>query len=134
MSTVQSKSCTSLKNEFDNLPYGDDYNFRDGLTDNLSFVFEPPGTGKTTRLAEIIRHKMELDSCRILVLAPTNKACDVLTRKPIETSKDGYGWLGRFVATGEEFIESLRCSYRPCKRSIHKRQMLCCFYYCQTPL
>ena len=95
-----------LKNEFDNLPYGDDYNFRDGLTDNLSFVFGPPGTGKTTRLAEIIRHKMELDSCRILVLAPTNKACDVLTRKLIETSKDGYGWLGRFVATGEEFIES----------------------------
>lgn len=95
-----------LKNEFDNLPYGEDYNFRDGLTDNLSFVFGPPGTGKTTRLAEIIRHKMELDSCRILVLAPTNKACDVLTRKLIETSKDGYGWLGRFVATGEEFIES----------------------------
>ena len=95
-----------LKNEFDNLPYKDDYNFRDGLTDSLSFVFGPPGTGKTTRLAEIIRHKMELDNCRILVLAPTNKACDVLTRKLIETSKDGYSWLGRFVATGEEFIEN----------------------------
>lgn len=95
-----------LKNEFENLPYGDDYNFRDGLTDNLSFVFGPPGTGKTTRLAEIIRHKMELESCRILVLAPTNKACDVLTRKLIETSKDDYSWLGRFVATGEEFIEN----------------------------
>ena len=95
-----------LKNEFDNLPYEDDYNFRNGLADNLSFVFGPPGTGKTTRLAEIIRHKMELNHCRILVLAPTNKACDVLTRKLIETSKDGYGWLGRFVATGEEFIES----------------------------
>lgn len=95
-----------LKNEFENLPYEDDYNFREGLTDNLSFVFGPPGTGKTTRLAEIIRHKMELDSCRILVLAPTNKACDVLTRKLIETSIDGYSWLGRFVATGEEFIEN----------------------------
>lgn len=95
-----------LKNEFENLPYEDDYNFRDGLTDNISFVFGPPGTGKTTRLAEIIRHKIELDSCRILVLAPTNKACDVLTRKLIETSKDGYSWLGRFVATGEELIES----------------------------
>lgn len=93
------------KNEFDNLPYGDDYNFRDGLTDNLSFVFEPPGTGKTTRLAEIIRHKMELDSCRILVLAPTNKGLRC-TYTSIETSKDGYGWLGRFVATGEEFIEN----------------------------
>lgn len=95
-----------LKNEFENLPYGSDYNFRDGLTDNLSFVFGPPGTGKTTRLAEIIRHKMELDNCRILVLAPTNKACDVLTRKLIETSTDEHYWLGRFVATGEEYIEN----------------------------
>lgn len=95
-----------LKNEFENLPYEADFNFRDGLTDNLSFVFGPPGTGKTTRLAEIIRHKMELDNCRILVLAPTNKACDVLTRKLIETSTDGHDWLGRFVATGEEFIEN----------------------------
>ena len=95
-----------LKNEFENLPYEADFNFRDGLTDNLSFVFGPPGTGKTTRLAEIIRHKMELDNCRILVLTPTNKACDVLTRKLIETSTDGHEWLGRFVATGEEFIEN----------------------------
>lgn len=95
-----------LKNQFENLPYEAEYNFRDGLTDNLSFVFGPPGTGKTTRLAEIIRHKMELDDCRILVLAPTNKACDVLTRKLIETSTDEHDWLGRFVATGEEFIEN----------------------------
>lgn len=69
-------------------------------------MFGPPGTGKTTRLAEIIRHKMELDNCRILVLAPTNKACDVLTRKLIETSTDNHYWLGRFVTTGEEFIEN----------------------------
>lgn len=95
-----------LKNEFENLPYDDNFNFRDGLNDNLSFVFGPPGTGKTTRLAEIIRHKMELEYCRILVLTPTNKACDVLTRKLIETSEDNYSWLGRFVATGEEFIEN----------------------------
>jgi hypothetical protein len=95
-----------LKNEFENLPYKEEFNFRDGLTDSLSFVFGPPGTGKTTRLAEIIRHKMELDNCRILVLAPTNKACDVLTRKLIETSTDEHFWLGRFVATGEEFIEN----------------------------
>ena len=95
-----------LKTEFESLPYDDNYNFRENLTNNLSFVFGPPGTGKTTRLAEIIRHKMELDNCRILVLAPTNKACDVLTRKLIETSGEDYSWLGRFVATGEEYIEN----------------------------
>lgn len=95
-----------LKTEFENLPYDDIYNFRDGLTNNISFVFGPPGTGKTTRLAEIILHKMEQDNCRILVLAPTNKACDVLTKKLIETSLNDYSWLGRFVTTGEVFIEN----------------------------
>lgn len=95
-----------LKNEFNNLPYDDDFNFKEGLTNDISFVFGPPGTGKTTRLAEIIRQKMERQYCRILVLTPTNKACDVLTCKLIETSDDYKAWLGRFVATGDETIES----------------------------
>lgn len=94
-----------LKNEFVSLPYNDDYNFRNGLTNDISFVFGPPGTGKTTRLAEIIKQKMLRPYCKILVLTPTNKACDVLTRKLIETSDDYRDWLGRFVATGDEIIE-----------------------------
>ena len=94
-----------LKTEFENLPYNYDYNFKNGLKNNISFVFGPPGTGKTTRLAHIIRQFMASNSCRILVLTPTNKACDVLTRKLIETTDD-YSWLGRFVATGDEFIET----------------------------
>ena len=94
-----------LKNEFENLPYNDDYNFKKWLTNDISFVFGPPGTGKTTRLSQIIKQKMERQNCKILVLTPTNKACDVLTRKLIETSSD-YTWLGRFVATGDDLIEA----------------------------
>jgi len=94
-----------LKTAFTSLEYSEDYNFRDNLNNNISFVFGPPGTGKTTRLAEIIRTKMERGKCKILVLAPTNKACDVLAHKLIESGED-YSWLGRFVATGDEYIES----------------------------
>lgn len=93
-----------LKNEFENLPYDDDYNFKDGLTNDISFVFGPPGTGKTTRLTKIIKQKMERSRCKILVLTPTNKACDVLTRSLIDNTED-VAWLGRFVATGDEVIE-----------------------------
>ncbi len=95
-----------LRNAFNALPFEDDYNFKDNLSDNISFVFGPPGTGKTTRLAEIIKNKMTREDCKILVLAPTNKACDVLTKKLIDISEEGYSWLGRFVATGEESIEN----------------------------
>ena len=94
-----------LKNEFENLPYDDDYNFKYGLTTDISFVFGPPGTGKTTRLTQIIKQKMERPNCRILVLTPTNKACDVLTRSLMKDNGDT-SWLGRFVATGDEVIES----------------------------
>ncbi len=94
-----------LRTAFASLEYKDDYDFRENLRDNVSFVFGPPGTGKTTRLAEIISTKMSRGNCKILVLAPTNKACDVLTKKLIE-SNDDYTWLGRFVSTGEDFIES----------------------------
>lgn len=94
-----------LRNSFNALPYDDDYNFKENLSDNISFVFGPPGTGKTTRLAKIIKKKMTREECRVLVLAPTNKACDVLTKRMMEISKEDYSWLGRFVATGEEIIE-----------------------------
>ena len=48
---------------------------------------------------------MSRGNCKILVLAPTNKACDVLTKKLIE-SNENYTWHGRFVSIGEDFIES----------------------------
>lgn len=96
----------TLKKSFANLPFDDDFNFKENLGTNLGFIFGPPGTGKTTRLAEMITEKMNQPKCRILVLAPTNKACDVITTKLIEKSEDSDLWLGRFVATGEESIES----------------------------
>lgn len=96
----------TLKKSFANLPFDDDFNFKENLGTNLGFIFGPPGTGKTTRLAELITEKMNQPKCRILVLAPTNKACDVITTKLIEKSEDSDLWLGRFVATGEESIES----------------------------
>lgn len=96
----------TMKKSFANLPYDDDFNFKENLGTNLGFIFGPPGTGKTTRLAELITEKMNQPKCRILVLAPTNKACDVITTKLMEKSDDCDLWLGRFVATGEESIES----------------------------
>lgn len=94
-----------LKNAFQVLPFEDDYNFKEHLTNRISFVFGPPGTGKTTRLADIIKKRMYMRRCKILVLAPTNKACDVLTKKILEDG-EYCSWLGRFVATGEEDIEN----------------------------
>lgn len=94
-----------LIDAFKGLGVENGFNFRENLQNNISFVFGPPGTGKTTyvsnRICEFIQNN---DFCKILVLAPTNKACDVITER-IASIADNPRWLGRFVATGSEIIE-----------------------------
>ena len=90
--------------------YSDDFNMHNNLCANIEFVFGPPGTGKTTYLAqkEIIPRMNAWNDCKILVLAPTNKAADVLTRKVMESknSRVSYDyWLVRFGVTGDDEIE-----------------------------
>lgn len=96
---------TKLKDAFRSFELNDDFSLKDNLQHNVSFVFGPPGTGKTTHIAGRISKLMSCDEdVKVLVLAPTNKACDVLTKKLMETNNDA-SWLARFVATGDEEIE-----------------------------
>jgi len=96
---------TKLKDAFRLLGFDDCFSLKDNLQNNVSFVFGPPGTGKTTHIAGRITELMNSDEdLKVLVLAPTNKACDVLTKKLMDTNDDAF-WLARFVATGDEAIE-----------------------------
>lgn len=99
----------NFRRAFNELPLPDGYNLKTNLRKSISFVFGPPGTGKTTYLAKEIVKQMNQSPRnvnRILVLAPTNKACDVLVRKIMEIT-DQYAWLGRFVTTGDNEIEEI---------------------------
>lgn len=108
--TVNANNPTELMGKlitaFNGLDLEDGFDLKENLGDNISFVFGPPGTGKTTFLANkicsIIKEELY---CKILVLAPTNKACDVLTEKVATIASDP-SWLGRFVATGSDYIEN----------------------------
>ena len=93
-----------LSSAFAELELPDDCNLKEELSDNISFVFGPPGTGKTTYLAGKICELINQRDCRILVLAPTNKACDVLTYKVADIA-ESTEWLGRFLTTGSERLE-----------------------------
>lgn len=99
-----------LKKQFARLDFDDTYNMQMHLCSNIDFIFGPPGTGKTTYLAnEIIIPKMEQDDdAKVLVLTPTNKAADVIARKIQEVmgSDNSYiDWLVRFGGTDDEEIE-----------------------------
>lgn len=101
----------ALMRGFNNLEYEDDFNMRDNLCENIEFIFGPPGTGKTTHLARnvILPIMRENDSTRVLVLAPTNKAADVLVNRIMGESGDDHSyndWLVRFGVTGDEKIEN----------------------------
>ncbi len=90
---------------FEQLGLPPEYNLKENLCHDISFVFGPPGTGKTTYLAKEITNILNVEEARILVLTPTNKACDVLTLKLLSQSEENYLRVGRFVATAEAEIE-----------------------------
>lgn len=97
-----------LKKEFDRLDFNQEKNLKSDLCDNIKFIFGPPGTGKTTYLAEkvLLPWIDECEKCNILVLAPTNKAADVLTKRVLEKNDNAQEFLSRFGTTNNEELES----------------------------
>lgn len=97
-----------LRTAFNDLDLDLGFNLKENLENNIHFIFGPPGTGKTTTLAKKIISQMETyPTCRILVLAPTNTACDELARKIQEYSEGDCAWLSRFVSTADEELEDI---------------------------
>lgn len=94
---------------FNSLGYDDDFNLKTNLTDKIDFIFGPPGTGKTTHLANnvILPLIQEDKNLKILVLTPTNKAADVIAKRIMECDKSkSYGeWLIRFGTSNDDVIE-----------------------------
>lgn len=90
--------------------FDDDYDMQGNLCENIRFIFGPPGTGKTTYLARNVLIPMikKEKKVRVLVLAPTNKAADVLVTRIMQESGDNHDyedWLVRYGVTGNEEIE-----------------------------
>lgn len=93
-------------------PYNmdDEYDMQQNLCENISFIFGPPGTGKTTYVArnELLPLIDNNNKVKILVLTPTNKAADVLVSRTMsitENEADYSKWLIRYGVTGDESIE-----------------------------
>ena len=82
------------------LKWQENYNLKTNLTPNINFIFGPPGTGKTTLLAQRITDIMKVNSdAKILVLTPTNKAADVLTQRIMKNTSEEDYWLVRYGAS-----------------------------------
>lgn len=97
-----------LRTAFNGLGLEEGFNLKSNLSDNLKFIFGPPGTGKTTNLAKkIIAMMHKQQECKILVLAPTNTACDEIARKIRECSNNDCRWLYRFVTSADEALEDI---------------------------
>jgi len=99
-----------LLERFRELKLDESFDMKANLTPNIEFVFGPPGTGKTTHLAEkvLIPMMQGTKQARVLVLTPTNKAGDVLTTRIMEemgADTSYLNWLVRFGTCADERIE-----------------------------
>lgn len=100
-----------LLNRFKDLGFDEKFDMKANLTPNIEFVFGPPGTGKTTHLAEkvLILSMSGTGLAKVLVLTPTNKAADVLTTRIMNKmgSDTSYrDWLVRFGTCADDRIEA----------------------------
>ena len=94
------------KDLINSLGFEDATSLKQTLRDDVKFIFGPPGTGKTTRIANFIKDLMSTgNEYKILVLAPTNKACDVLAEKILDIETGDNSWLWRFVTTMSSRLE-----------------------------
>lgn len=100
----------SLLERFRSLRFDETHDMKAHLPESIEFVFGPPGTGKTTHLAERVLLPLMngTESKRVLVLAPTNKAADVLVARILDgtgTDRSYRDWLVRFGTSSNERIE-----------------------------
>ncbi len=99
-----------LLERFRELNFDEHFDMQANLTPDIEFIFGPPGTGKTTHLADkvLIPMMKAKQPVKVLVLTPTNKAADVLTTRIIEkmgTDTSYQNWLVRFGTSSDERIE-----------------------------
>lgn len=99
-----------LLERFRELMLDEQFDMKANLTPEIEFVFGPPGTGKTTHLAEkiLIPMMQGTEPTSVLVLTPTNKAADVLTTRimgKMGADTSYLDWLVRFGTSVDERIE-----------------------------
>ncbi len=94
-----------LNNAFKELNIDVNLNLKSVLTENIKFIFGPPGTGKTTEISKQVVNKISSgDSNKILILTPTNNAADVLAKRILSLSNEDLcpeSWLTRFGSTSD---------------------------------
>ena len=73
-------------------------------TNDIGVIHGPPGTGKTTSLANAIRLTLQTEK-QVMVCAPTNAAVDVLTEKLLELGIDVLR-LGHPARISEDLMQS----------------------------
>lgn len=97
-----------FRSAFNSLGLPEHFDLKQNLPTTLKFIFGPPGTGKTTNIAEKILEIINNSAtAKILVLSPTNTGCDEVARKIISISPDNYNWMCRFVSSADENLEEI---------------------------
>lgn len=117
----------ALQNVLSQIKVDNDVDLRNLLPDNINVIFGPPGTGKTTKIIQIIADILERNpDSHIAILAPTNHAADVVAERLLKCKIDAYRTINTndysllsevnekglmvYEATGEEGVPQIVAS------------------------
>lgn len=102
-----------LQDAYFDLQLPNEYSLLDNINPTIKFIFGPPGTGKTTHLVKKWINQIAIKTKgKMLVLCPTNKAADVISKRAfemIDKRSRPEDWLFRFVATNEDQLAEHVC-------------------------
>lgn len=91
----------------DNADIDYDADLRTLLPKDISVVFGPPGTGKTTHIAQSVADAIAANpNAQILILTPTHHAADVVARKIKDKGIDVYRALNINSLQNEKWIQA----------------------------
>lgn len=97
-----------LKSAIESIKFDHDADLRSILSENIEVLFGPPGTGKTTYIAQRVNKELNNNhDAQVLILTPTHHSSDVVAMKIKNAGCDVLRAVNTTSLSNEELVEQI---------------------------
>lgn len=127
-----------LKSALESIEFDHDADLRSILSENIEVLFGPPGTGKTTYIAQRVNEELKNNhDAQVLVLTPTHHSSDVVALKIREAGCDVLRSVNTTSSYNNEVIDQIISQGLEVTNSCNKEGaniIACTIHYFSDPL